>query len=302
MVDNRLDSRVLELNERYQRLKYSESELLDIKIKRYLASIKRFDFKQILSDLRYRRYAKKNFSCAGNTSSECSLMNDISNARIAVYSCIVGRYDSILEPVIAEDNVDYYMFTDLTLQSGSAWTKIDLTEHDDYYALSPNQLNRKIKILQTEILRQYDYTVYVDGNIEIVCCVSPMIESMGGCSLGIHYHRSRDCIYDEVVAVKHLKRLTGLDMEKQISGYREKGFPAHFGLYENSIIIRNNNDSATLQLMADWWDEYVKHPTRDQLSLPYVIWDTEFSKDKIHILGNDIQRNPRFNRFYGHEA
>ena len=52
--------------------------------------------------------------------------------------------------------------------------------------------------------------------------------------------------------------------------------------------------------MEKWWDEYLRFPTRDQLSLPYVVWKYGFDKAQIMILGNDVEMNPRFNRYFSH--
>ena len=301
MIDERLDRQILALNKRYQDLFYSATNEKKIKVNRYLSNIQSLDIKRIIEDIEYSKYARQHFSVNGNVAGQMRSEIDCSNCRIAVYSCIVGNYDDVIEPVYKEDSIDYFMFTDQDLPESSAWTKINIREFDDYQNLNASQLNRKIKILQTERLLQYDYTIYVDGNIEIVSGVSPMITQMGRCGLGVHFHRGRDCIYDEAVAVKHLKRIDGKDMFDQLDGYRQEGFPRHFGLYENSILIRNNRDSETMELMRAWWEEFCAHPTRDQLSFPYIIWKMGYNKEKICILGNNVERNPRFNRFYNHK-
>ena len=58
--------------------------------------------------------------------------------------------------------------------------------------------------------------------------------------------------------------------------------------------------SSVKELMTAWWEEYNKYPTRDQFSLPYVVWKTGFDAERIAILGNNINRNPRFNRVQKH--
>lgn len=103
-----------------------------------------------------------------------------------------------------------------------------------------------------------------------------------------------------MVAVRHGRRLCGGDMKKQLELYRKQGFPMHYGLYENSIIVRNNRDEKISKLMESWWKEYLRFPTRDQISFPYVIWKTNFDKSMIYIMGNDIENNPRFNRLSRH--
>ena len=199
-----------------------------------------------------------------------------------------------------EPGIDYLMFTDQDLPVNSVWSKVDITQMEEYGKISNVELNRKIKILQCDILKQYDYTIYVDGNIELVTGVSPIISDMGNCSFAVHYHRTRDCIYDEVVSVKHLKRVSGEEMDKQMEHYKAQGYPLHYGLYENSILVRDNRDKDTRDLMKAWWAEYIRFPTRDQLSLPYVIWKCNYNKDRILILGRDLERNTRFNRINKH--
>ena len=301
MIDKRLDQQLVSLNTRYQELLYSSSNEDEIKKNRYLSNLKALDIGSIIEDLKYRKYAKQHFSTSGNISHEAIQKIDVSNIRIAVYCCIVGKYDTVIDPIYKEDDIDYFLFTDQDVPEKTAWKKIDLRYFDDYNILSSTQLNRKIKIIQTNELLKYDFTIYVDGNIEIVSGVSPIIANMGQKGLGVHYHRRRDCIYDEVIAVKHLKGIPGKDMDEQIKDYRNNGFPAHFGMYENSILIRDNRDKSTIGLMEAWWKEYLNYPTRDQLSLPYVIWKTGYDKRKIYIMGDDVERNPRFNRLYQHK-
>ncbi len=300
LLDKRIDERLTDLNARYQAQLHSNHNYKEIKTDRYLSNIKKLDFAQIAKDLKYRKYAKRNFSTHGNVVYDEADGDKIIDGKIAVYTCIIGPYDSIIEPVYLEPGIDYFIYTDQDVPDNSAWIKRDVRKIDNYNMLSPAKMNRKIKILQTEELLSYDYTVYVDGNIEIVSGITPLIQMMNGKELGVHYHRSRDCIYDEVVAVKHLKHITSEEMDNQLAQYKQEGFPRHFGLYENSILIRNNRIEETQLLMNDWWDEYTKHPTRDQLSLPYVIWKRGYDKKKIMIMGNDVEMNPRFNRYYNH--
>ena len=158
------------------------------------------------------------------------------------------------------------------------------------------QMNRRIKMLPFNYLPEYDDSIYVDGNIEIVAPLSPMVLEMGTCVLGVHYHNYRDCIFDELIAIEHFKRIDKEMAYRQLSAYDAEGFPRHYGLYENGMIIRKHDDLHVQELMNKWWEEYLKYPTRDQFSLPYMIWKTNFDRATIHILGNNLNRNPRINR------
>lgn len=246
-------------------------------------------------------YAITHFSTKGNRLLETSSSSlNIEGLKIAVYTCIVGQYDSLIEPAFIESGIDYYVFTDMACPKKTKWKKIDLTLFKEYNELTPTQLNRKIKMLPFMYLPNYDYTIYVDGNIEIMDAVSPLIKEMGNQTLGVHYHRTRDCIYDEIVNIAYLKKTDITLARQQVAAYKEQGFPRHYGLYENTILIRKHADNDIRQLMEAWWQEYQQYPTRDQLSLPYLIWKSGYDKKNIHIMGMNLYINPRFKKHCSH--
>lgn len=269
--------------------------------KKYKECLLKLNFKQLLEEFRYRNYARNNFSISSNiinVKSRKSIKLDTS--RIAVYSCITGNYDKILEPVTYDKNIDYYMFTDLDIPTDSKWEKINICEFAEYQNYSPALLNRRIKMIPFEYLKSYDYSVYIDGNIQIVGGIRNLIENMGGASLGIFYHPTRDCIYDEAVAVLHHKKAAPELIDNQLEYYKQEGFPAHNGLTENSIIIRKHSDILTIKLMNMWWNEYLKYPTRDQISLPFVMWKSQYPKECFFPLGSNLENSPCFNRIQKH--
>lgn len=295
-----LDQRILQLNKRYQEIYWSNEFQKKEKMKYYLNNLIHGRFNQIFEDLKFRHYAIENFTTAANIDTQIGGNNNIKGKKIAVYSCIIGNYDNFIDPIIVDPEVDYYMFTDQELPTDTIWNKIDVTQLLEYEKYSPILLNRKIKMLPFNYLRAYDYSVYVDGNIEIVTSVLPIIKNMGNAVLGVHYHSARDCIFDEVIAVRHYKRASiNENYDKQLYEYEKIGFPRHFGLYENSIIVRKHKDKMLKKIMNDWWNEYNKYPTRDQFSLPFVIWKNHYKND-VYILGNNISKNPRFNRVDKH--
>lgn len=297
---NKYDEELFLLNKRYQDIFYSTAIQRDIKFNKYKNYILNLQFKQIMEDVFFKLFIRIPSSQKGNnTPFYPKTKNDLRGKKIAVYSCIVGNYDKIIDPIHQEENVDYFMFTDLELPPSSKWKKIDISKFPEYKSMTAKQINRKIKMLSYKYLSQYDYSVYVDGLIEIVTSVTPMIEDMGEMGLGVHYHNQRDCVYDEAIMIKYAKKADMSIVKKQLNDYKANGFPTHYGLYENTILIRNHHDKNTNKLMDAWWNEYIKYPTRDQLSLPYLIWKNNL-KNNIFILGDNLNRNPRFNRGLKH--
>lgn len=259
--------------------------------------IRKRQFREYLRFLQHGFHSICHFTTKGNRDFEGpSTPLDTTQLKMAVYTCIVGHYDNLIEPEYVEPGIDYYVFTDMECPASSVWKKIDITQFEEYGKLSPTQLNRKIKMLPFKYLPDYDYSIYVDGHVEIQTTISPVIAEMGNCSLGVHYHRRRDCIYDETTRIAYLRKADMTTVNKQIDEYKRDGYPRHYGLYENTILVRNHRDEGVRHLMDIWWEEYQKYPTRDQLSLPYIIWKTNYDRNKIHILGNNIDKSTRFKR------
>lgn len=303
MYDRKLDRQLCMLNKKYKLLKYNKSTLkkrLDIILK-LLRCFKSLQFLEIYKEMKMY-FVSKNFSLEGNSYYSNRSIQSAKNLSVAVYCCIIGGYDEVVDPVVIDDNVDYYCFTDSNVPSDSIWKKIDITEFPEYYELSPTELNRRIKMLPFEYLHNYDYTLYIDGNIQIVSFVTPLIMQMRGKGLGIHYHNERDCIYDEsrVINILLSHKVNSTLLKKQINKYKKMGYPRHNGLFANTIIICDNNDTETISLMKKWWLEYKKYPTRDQISLPFVIWENNYSREKIYIMGDSVEMNYRFDKMYYH--
>lgn len=292
---------LLMLNKKYQDSVIALKNSKNNKIKKYLDLLKRGNMKALYKELKYRQYARKNFSTAANRSFNSKKEKKVcKEIKIAVYCCITGKYDNVIEPLIREKNIDYIMFTDQIVPKDSIWEKVDITELPEYEQLSSVELNRRIKMIPYDYLKEYDYTVYVDGNIQVVYGIRKIIEDMNGAPLGIHYHPTRDCIYDEGVSVVHYNKANPADVWQQLKQYEKEGFPAHYGMTENSIIVRKCNDLCTEKLMREWWNEYVKFPTRDQFTLPYLMWKLKYSKENFVPLGNNLECNPSFNRVQKH--
>ena len=57
---------------------------------------------------------------------------------------------------------------------------------------------------------------------------------------------------------------------------KNDGFPEHYGLSENNILIRNHKDPITIKFMEKWWKMINKGSKRDQLSFMYISWKYNF--------------------------
>ena len=173
--------------------------------------------------------------------------------------------------------------------------------------LSNAKKNRYMKLHPDEVLseavtgKKYDYTIYIDSSMRITCDIKPLVYSLiaSGKSIAVHNHRVRDCIYDEGQQIWIFGRLDRRSIWEQLDFYRSEGMPKHFGLLENTVLIRKSNDSQLQDIMHQWWQQIERFTHRDQLSLPYVLWKNGLDMSYIFSLGTNVWDNPYF-LYYPH--
>ena len=221
----------------------------------------------------------------------------IENIKVAVYTCITGGYDNAKPPVYVGKDTDYFVYTDSKMVNSSIWKSRQI----DYSDFSQNA-NRYYKFHPFEYFSDYDYAIYIDGNVQIVTDVTTLCSIAHNCKSGIamHAHHSRDCAYQEAKACHYYKRGNKENIEAQIARFKKEGFPERFGLYEATIIVYDLTNLLAKKIAIDWWNEYIDSNTkRDQISFPYIIWKNNLSIDDVGCLGNNLWDNPKF-VIYGH--
>lgn len=224
-----------------------------------------------------------------------------SSVRIAVYSCITGNYDSLIEPFFSIEGIDYIMFTDNSKLKSEKWQIRTIPDEISNWN-DKTLINRYIKMHPDVVGTDYDYALYIDGNICVVSNIRNMINAIPpSFGFALHQHISRDCVYDEVKSCKYTKKGRVEKLEKQVTRYRKEGLPAHYGLLEATVILTDLHNSFALDIQEKWWQEYiVSESLRDQISLPYVLWKNGITPSDINKLGCPIQENPKF-RKYNHK-
>lgn len=215
--------------------------------------------------------------------------------KIAVYTSIFGGYDELHEDQLQMDGVDYICFTDSDIKS-KTWNIVKSTP----IYKDPNRNAKKYKILPHRYLSEYDYSVWIDGNILIVNDIRELVTKN---NYQVFDHNQtildpRDCIYDEYDAIIQLGNNNGGNykdnpqlMYNQVKRYLDNGYPKHNGLATNPIILRNHNDSDVIKTMEDWWLEIKHNSRRDQLSFNYIAWKNKFN---FVYLEGDSRKNHYF--------
>lgn len=220
--------------------------------------------------------------------------NVYDNLKIAIYTVSTGKYDDIKNPIFVDDNIDYYIFTEQNLNSNSIWKKIDIPSK-----ISQLPTLDQARFLKTHphlFFKDYDYSIFIDGNIRITCDIKPLIYTMiqKNSIIGIHRHQVRDCIYSEANAIYAAGKANKKILNSQIKKYKKDGFPKKFGLFETNVVIRKHNDKECIKIMEDWWNEIEQWTKRDQLSFTYSLWKNNKNSEYVMSLGNNSRRNPYF--------
>lgn len=205
-----------------------------------------------------------------------------------VYTALFGDYDNLIDPKENYEGCDFVCFTDQEHLKSEIW-EIRLVKDCD---LSSNMMNRRYKLLPHLFLPEYEYSLYVDANIGIAATPLDLLEKyLLNNNLVLPKHFLRDCLYEESKECIIIGKSSFFSTVKQVYTYKHEGFPQHFGLSENNIILRKHNEIAIVKIMTNWWKECNEKTQRDQLSLGYVLW-------KEHINFYFMDESSRNNNIY----
>jgi len=216
--------------------------------------------------------------------------------KIVIYTAIFGPYDDLI-PQRKIEGVDYVCFTDQPFKS-KIWKIIQVKP--EYEDIARN--SRKRKILPHLYLKDYEYSVFMDGNYLVRKNIKAFIEKqLGQYKMLIYDHAqcddARNCIYDEYEALMRLGEEEGIYkddprlMEQQILKYKREGYPKNNGLIFSAVLLRRHNDPQVIKLMEAWWNEIENGSKRDQLSFNYAAWKGDFEP---HYLEGNLRDNENF--------
>ena len=196
----------------------------------------------------------------------------------AVYTIITGGYDQLQEPETINPEWDYFLFTDSPEKYSSDVWKIIVLDNSEN--LNPILLQRKVKCLPYLFLKDYDYTIYVDGKVHIVGDLSEYINIYAKeCSMLCIPHPERQKIEDEAQAIIDLNKADPQKTLEQVKHYKSLGYKDERILPDTCILVRSNRDEKLNEVMNDWWKEIQKWTYRDQLSIGYCFWKNEYDYD-----------------------
>ena len=180
-----------------------------------------------------------------------------------IYTCIIGDYDTLKEPLIKTKGWDYICFTDQEFKSDT-WKIIKVGKSDV-------KEQRKKKIFNKFILDDYRASIWVDGSIYINTDLDEFVYQNCDSEFSLMKHPSRDCIYKEAAAVLMLGKDKYEIVTNQTHAYQAEGFPFNQGMVATGVMYRKHTEDVKT-FCKHWWKQVDEYSHRDQLSFNYVDW------------------------------
>lgn len=209
-----------------------------------------------------------------------------------IYTCLFGEYEELRPISFKAKGWDYICFTDsLDKSTVKGWDFISVREVD----CDATRLSRYPKIMPHIFFKKYDYSVYIDANIDVLdpllyLKVNLAIENdvlMAGIK-----NPKRDSIFEEAdYCLKRGKDFKN-DIFEQIEMYNEKGFKGENGLLDNNILFRKHNELIDLHEL--WWRHVKNYSRLDQISLMYCLWKMSLPTYYLFEEGFDISKSTSF--------
>lgn len=162
---------------------------------------------------------------------------------------------------------DYMCFTDDLSKNVFPWKKREIS----IFPLGARRSSRLPKILAHEFLKDYEYSIYIDGHIKLKADPDKLLKYLGENDIAFFKHPWRSCIYDEANAVIDQNRDQPQIVGNQMNMYLKEGYPKNNGLICGHVIVRRHNDKIA-ELNKLWCDIYSNYSQRDQLSFNYCAW------------------------------
>ncbi len=238
----------------------------------------------------FQKYAKKAYETYPfhDRSSENAFLG-----KGVIYTVVIGGYDALCAPEYRDEGFDYICFTDDRSLTSDVWT-MRYVENEE--GLDPARLSRKYKILCHEFLEEYDFSIYIDGKVQIIGDLWKYMETYSrGSSMLCFPHFVRECAYEEARVCASIGKDDPEIIRRQMEGYAREGYPERNGLTDCACMIRQHYDTVLQRVMECWWREVKNKSRRDQLSFGYACWKNGFHYDlcDLYTYKNEYLRKNR---------
>jgi hypothetical protein len=209
--------------------------------------------------------------------------------KIVIYSALFGNIDNYEEYDKKIFGCDFVLITnnkDINLKHTTV-RYIDMPDMDFRKAA------RMFKTLPHRFFPEYEYSVWMDANVNIIHSdiVSIILEVTEQHDIATFKHMHRDYLAEEIYNCILRNKDNSYILMKQKEAYNKGGFTDQVPLIESGVLIRRHMEKEVIKLSEDWWKEIQRFSIRDQISFPYVLWQNPVKQFKLK---GYIWKNPYF--------
>lgn len=291
IYEKEIEEAICKLNIDYKNILTSKEYILGRKIYKFFYMVKNKRFKECIDLVKKYFVIKKEKQLNINGDKWLTWNGDIdSTQNVVIYTCLVGGYGALAEPLYKPKNIEYIAFTDFELSDRSLWKRVDINSIKQTSNLDNQRKNRYIKTHPHVLFPGYSYSIYIDANIRIIGNLSKYLCAIGNIvPIAVNWHPVRYCVYSEAKACCMERRDDPELIHRQVDFYRTSGFPKGFGLIEGGMLVREHNNKKCIKVMETWWEELCNWSKRDQISFPYVLWKNGFDMNDIGFISKNIR-------------
>ncbi len=209
------------------------------------------------------------------------------NKKIAVYTCITGNYEEVLEPKVISDECDYFVISDEKPKGTKIYQWIATKDVVPDWVEDHVRRNRYCKINGGKIFKNYRYSIYIDGSDRIIGDIGQYADRTGKCGIALRPH----LLYPDLDVYTEAIQCVSCHLDEedlirwQIESYRKENMPANFGMFECGFIVRDHRNKLCQEIMERWWKEVFTRSSRDQLSFTYCLWKSGMCACDVGIIG-----------------
>lgn len=209
---------------------------------------------------------------------------------IIIYSCVTAGFDKV-ETIPEDFPFRCILFTDNQSINVNGW---EIHYIDSKYK-SPVQINRDLKIRMHPILKEYNKSIYVDGNVIIKDKSIELINKLLqlDCDIGLNLHPRFTNVYEDLFEIFRVGIVKGYKVIPVLKNCIDLGIKLTDPFYECNIIFRRHNEKIDI-LMDDWWDFFSKGTGRDQAAFVMAVKKNSMKVHNIAVEDIRKKNNPYF--------
>lgn len=213
------------------------------------------------------------------------------NGRISIYTCITGGYDTPPSILCRESNCDYYLITDNEkYDNAKDYIVLNVNDIVPKNIISPKEQNRYCKMHGSEIFSEYEYSIYLDGNLQIYGNISECIKYIGNYGLAIHRHPFSKDPYAEAVRLVAAGRITEEEARIIARWLYDRGIPRNIFYLDCNVIVSEHCNTCGKAILEQWWKLYsLGLVKRDQFYMASVLYEYNINAEKIGIIPGNVE-------------